>query len=273
MYGLAITLIAVGGLSFLLPLIGRQFILVTLFGLTGAGSAAAGFVILLVGIILLVVARNKVDSGSQPGGAVAIGENSPQPTGRQFFSVVGGEPPEPFTLTAIDFGQEAARLGQVFGFGQYEKYLERQAESNPNSPFLKIVQEEPNFLIMQFGALMTGAILGYVNVILKPEKRVFDEVLIGARLKIQDLYSEQSESVQNFLVEQTFIFTHLLIDEVREVAPDASLKRLCEDAGTFYRNKSGKDDLEVPAALAQYVSGLGSRFMAVCDSDFKIKLC
>jgi hypothetical protein len=46
-------LLVVGGLSFVLPIFDRQFILVTLLGLTGAGSAAVGLILMAIGIVLL----------------------------------------------------------------------------------------------------------------------------------------------------------------------------------------------------------------------------
>ena len=45
-------LMLVGALSFVLPMFGRQFIVVSLLGLTGAGSAGAGLLFMAVGAYL-----------------------------------------------------------------------------------------------------------------------------------------------------------------------------------------------------------------------------
>ncbi len=62
MLGGGLALVLIGALSFLLPLFGRQFILVKILGLTGMGSSIAGLVFIGVGIILIKVA---IKTGSQ----------------------------------------------------------------------------------------------------------------------------------------------------------------------------------------------------------------
>lgn len=53
MLGWGLALLLIGVLSFLLPLFGRQFILVSLLGFTGMGSSVAGLVFMGVGIFLI----------------------------------------------------------------------------------------------------------------------------------------------------------------------------------------------------------------------------
>ena len=59
MFSWGIVLMVVGGLSFVLPIFGRQFIIVSALGLTGIGSAMAGIVLFVIGILLFNAARNK----------------------------------------------------------------------------------------------------------------------------------------------------------------------------------------------------------------------
>jgi len=59
MLGWGIALMVIGALSFILPLFGRQFIVVSLLGLTGMGSAVAGIVLFIVGVVLFNKAREK----------------------------------------------------------------------------------------------------------------------------------------------------------------------------------------------------------------------
>jgi len=59
MYSWGITLMIVGALSFILPILGRQFIVVSALGLTGMGSALAGIVLFGVGLALFNAARTK----------------------------------------------------------------------------------------------------------------------------------------------------------------------------------------------------------------------
>lgn len=59
MFGWGITLMAVGGLSFILPIFGRQFIVVSALGLTGMGSAIAGIVLFAIGVMLFNAAKKE----------------------------------------------------------------------------------------------------------------------------------------------------------------------------------------------------------------------
>lgn len=59
MFSWGIVLMVVGGFSFILPIFGRQFIIVSALGLTGIGSAMAGIVLFVIGILLFNAARNK----------------------------------------------------------------------------------------------------------------------------------------------------------------------------------------------------------------------
>jgi len=66
MLGWGFVLIFLGGLSFLLPLFGRQFVLVTLLGLSGMGSSIVGIVLIGIGIVLVSTAlkRNVMPTSS-----------------------------------------------------------------------------------------------------------------------------------------------------------------------------------------------------------------
>lgn len=66
MYMWGVTLMAIGALSFVLPLFGRQFLLVSALGLTGAGSALIGVVLFVIGLLLFFGARVPVVRLSQP---------------------------------------------------------------------------------------------------------------------------------------------------------------------------------------------------------------
>ena len=59
MLGWGIALMVIGALSFVLPLFGRQFIVVNLLGLTGMGSAIAGIILFIIGVLLFNKARKK----------------------------------------------------------------------------------------------------------------------------------------------------------------------------------------------------------------------
>lgn len=53
---------AVGGLSFVLPIFGRQFIIVSALGLTGMGSAVAGIALFAIGLMLFNAAKRNEEA-------------------------------------------------------------------------------------------------------------------------------------------------------------------------------------------------------------------
>ena len=64
MFGWGITLMVVGGLSFILPMMGRQFLIVTALGLTGAGSSVVGIGLFIVGFMLFNAGRKRMADGT-----------------------------------------------------------------------------------------------------------------------------------------------------------------------------------------------------------------
>lgn len=66
MFMWSVTLMIVGGLSFVLPLLGRQFVLVSALGLTGAGSTAIGLVLFVIGLLLFIAANKAPVASVQP---------------------------------------------------------------------------------------------------------------------------------------------------------------------------------------------------------------
>ncbi|XUO84836.1 hypothetical protein RVM27_03830 [Halomonas sp. KM007] len=63
MFGLGVTIFIVGLFSFILPLFGRQFILITLFEMSGIQSIIAGLAFMVVGAILAMKAIKRGDLG------------------------------------------------------------------------------------------------------------------------------------------------------------------------------------------------------------------
>ena len=73
-----ISLIAIGGLSFLLPLLGRQFILVSLVGLTGTGSVFAGLILICIGGLLLYIGKKQEETDLGVSSAAANWQTKPE---------------------------------------------------------------------------------------------------------------------------------------------------------------------------------------------------
>src|SRR4030067_2739144 len=77
-------LMLVGALSFVLPMFGRQFIVVSLLGLTGAGSAGAGLLFMAVGAYLFHLGKEQ-------------GKKEDSAHRQQILDIVYGKTPTPET--------------------------------------------------------------------------------------------------------------------------------------------------------------------------------
>ena len=59
MSGLGVILMAVGMLSAVLPLLGRQFVLMSFLGMTELGSALAGILLIGIGLALYLIGQKR----------------------------------------------------------------------------------------------------------------------------------------------------------------------------------------------------------------------
>jgi len=64
MFNWGVVLMVVGGLSFVLPIFGRQFVIVSALGLTGANSAVVGIVLFVIGFMLFNTSNRSRESES-----------------------------------------------------------------------------------------------------------------------------------------------------------------------------------------------------------------
>lgn len=67
MYTWGVILMITGGLSFILPVFGRQFLVVSALGLTGTGPTAIGLVLFVVGLCLFAAANSSGARSPRPG--------------------------------------------------------------------------------------------------------------------------------------------------------------------------------------------------------------
>jgi hypothetical protein len=77
MYMWGVMLMIVGGLSFVLPLFGRQFLLVSALGLTGAAPILVGVTLFVVGLLLYTAAKKTPVAPARPARPPAAAPRSP----------------------------------------------------------------------------------------------------------------------------------------------------------------------------------------------------
>lgn len=276
MFGLGITLMAVGGLSFILPLFGRQFGLVTLLGLTGMGSAIAGIIVFIAGFLLFNSARKNEESSETASFAVqtptAQTVQTVQTVQREFFSVDEHSLFKQQTLSPKEFGQEIARLGFTFGIAQSQEYIKRQTEAEPTNNFLKAAKDNQDFLILSFSALITASFHCYTRALLKASDTTLTMIEEGIAEKMNGTMPHLGEAAIKMHKNTTLLFSMLLEQEIREENLNATADFFGRNTSDYYKLKDSDDTIEPPEMLKQYLSGLGTRFMAVCQNEFKISI-
>ncbi len=200
----------VGGLSFILPMFGRQFIVVSALGLTGMGSAMAGVVLFVVGIFLFNAARKKDEiedsshhlssseihplvfapaSTTASGATESIKSKSPPPKQNRTpcFKTGGGGSIEPhaFGLIAVKIGISSSQEAVEELIGTAKLDGQRLIRSNRSSVQLHLL------------ALAAGAYYVYANKLCSSDKKILIEVAQGLSDGFTALYTDKNGRLLN----------------------------------------------------------------------------
>jgi hypothetical protein len=172
-------------------------------------------------------------------------------------------------LTPNEFGREITRLGFAFGVEQFEQYRQAGDASQEDLRLLKGVEQNPGFMQLLYANLITGALLCYAKVALQTSVEIVDEVEAGILSELRSTMPAMSEKLLNDHKHITANFAIAIEREVREVEEDASLALFLGYINDFYPGiTSGKQ--AVPSGLVSRLTGLGSRFMAICQNKFNL---
>ena len=174
-------------------------------------------------------------------------------------------------LLPKEFGMELLRLSFTFGIEQANQYLASQT-ANETDAYLKAkVAKNPGFFQLMFVNLLAGAFYCYVHSGLRASNDVLDEVRSGVLTRFLETMSGISESVINEQLIYIGNFSIVLEREMRQVEENASLKLFLQYIYDFYFDDQ-PNGLPLPAALIERVTGLGSRFAAICQNDWRLSL-
>lgn len=272
MLGWGITLMAVGFLSFILPIFGRQFAIVTLFGLTGAGSAVAGVIFFAIGLVLFLQAIKKEKEGANISQQPTTSETIKTEEKNEIFKIGEHSLFKGEFLSPKEFGKETARLGLAFGDAQTKGFFEQQSKQAPNNEFLAAAKQNQDFFILTLSALISGAFTCYSQLLLNASNNTTKNFMEGIAEGTKELLPSLSDNSLSWYVSMISSFSELLLNEVAQKTEDASTKLFIESVSEFYNSEGINENLRVPEALKEYLSGLGSRFMAVCQDEFKITI-
>ncbi|WP_424191526.1 hypothetical protein ACMYR3_09250 [Ampullimonas aquatilis] len=189
-----------------------------------------------------------------------------------FFKVGNSSIFQKNELLPIEFGREIARLGFQFGISQCGEYISREAPSLLEETFLKNVQSNPGFLQLLFTNLITGAFHCYAKVLLHADAEVLKDVESGI---VDELCSTMpwlsKDLIQNHKL-ITLNFSIAIEREIKSIEENSSTNLLIQYASDFYLTENARAIHQALRGLSEYLSGLGSRFMAICQDDFQLQI-
>lgn len=209
MFGWGITLMAVGGLSFVLPIFGRQFIVVSALGLTGMGSAMAGIVLFAIGVMLFNAAKKGEEAERArhfSNHDVHMATVTPAPSSISTKIHPTQESPSPqaqskgchFTLSngqAIDprtFGIVAAKIGIEHSQQAVEAMI-----SNAELPAQQAISSRKGAVQLHMLALIVGAHYVCAYKLASGNKQALSEVGQGISDGFVALFSDESGKLSN----------------------------------------------------------------------------
>ena len=257
---------------------GGVFITVAKDGHLFMGLVSGGLIGIVSGMMLLGVLsaflkkedKALIRNHEQPVPAMASHISSPKMT---FFKVGNSSLFQKNELSPIEFGREITRLGFQFGVSQFGEYISRESPSALEDTFLKNVQSNPGFLQLLFTNLITGAFHCYAKNLLHADAEVLKDVENGIS---DELRSTMSAGLSDDLIENhkliTLSFSIAVEREIMSIEEDASTNLLIKYASDFYLTENAEAIHQDPRGLSEYLSGLGSRFMAICQDNFQLQI-
>jgi hypothetical protein len=203
MFSWGLLLMVIGSLSFVLPIFGRQFIVVSALGLTGMGSAMAGIVLFVIGILLFNAARKKdlLEHRSQncdarqpmpvsPSQATeSVTETNPRlvQSSDPCFHMSSGECLDPHSFgvfavkTAIEDSQQA--VDEMIGTGEL--------------PGQQSIRSKKGAVQLHLVALIAGVLYVCANKLSASNKQVLTEVASGLSDGFVALFADESGKLSN----------------------------------------------------------------------------
>ncbi len=175
-------------------------------------------------------------------------------------------------LTPVEFGREATRLGFSFGVAQFGQYQSAGSKSQADVRLLNEVRRNPGIMQLLFSNLVAGAFLCHARMSLRATEKVSAEVEEGVLVQLRSTMPQMSPHVLQNHKDITVNFAIAIEREMRQIEAESSTSLLLSYINDLYPEFGSGVASALPSGLFAVVSGLGSRFAAVCQDDFKITL-
>lgn len=262
-----ITLLVIGLFSFVLPMFGRQFLIVTAFSPSGLGTSIAGFIISSVGACLVYLGIKKEQKK-----LMKSEENSLMPQHllqEPTFEVEDASIMSKSVFSPREFGMEITNLSFAFSVEQFDKHVFNGQYLSAGFPQAPLIKKNPEAFQVFLALLFIGAALCYIQVILRADEKVLEAVARGIsdglKGKIPSWNNSQIEIHQCIAIN----FSIALRQEISETDLTSSIKLFLQYLTTTYPDAA---DFSSAPGLISYLNGLGTRFMAVYQNIFKVRL-
>lgn len=262
-----ITLLVIGLFSFVLPMFGRQFFIVTAFSPPGVGTSVAGFIISSVGACLVYLGIKKEQKNLMRSEEhLPILQHPPQaPT----FEVEDASIMSKRVFSPREFGIEITNLSFAFSAEQFDKHVFSDQYLSAGFPQAPLIKKHPEAFQVLLALLFIGAAHCYIQVALRADEKVLEAVARGIsdglKGKIPSWNNSQIEIHQLMAVN----FSIALRREISDTDPTASIKLFLRYLTATYPDAT---DFSSAPGLISYLNGLGTRFMAVYQNIFKVRL-
>ena len=175
-------------------------------------------------------------------------------------------------LTPTEFGREIARLSFQFGIAQFEQYKSAQDVSAEDTRLLREVGRNPGIIQLLWANLITGAFLCYAKLVLAAPANVVAEIEAGVLAELRSTMPSMGENVLKDHAHITANFAIAVQREMQQVEENSSLSLLLRYINDLYPELYPSDVPSVPSGLSSFIVGLGSRFVAVCQTDFQLSM-
>ncbi len=175
-------------------------------------------------------------------------------------------------LTPAEFGREITRLGFQFGVAQFDRYRSAQDVSAEDIRLLQDVGRNPGIIQLLWANLITGAFLCHAKLLLAAPANVVAEIEAGVLAELRSTMPGMSEKVLKDHTDITANFAIAVEREMQQVEENSSLLLLFRYINDFYPELYSGGMPSVPSGLSSCIVGLGSRFVAVCQSDFQLSM-
>jgi hypothetical protein len=175
-------------------------------------------------------------------------------------------------LTPKEYGYEIARLGFMFASEQLRQYRQCTDHDENDTKLITSVSYNPMLFECLYSDLIIGGFLCHAIMILKCNKDISlsieEGVLDALRAKL-DGWDDWTITTHKDIAANFAIALEREMSQIDENAIENLMRQYIE---LFYPNLRMSISDGLPAILQSFIIGLGSRFVVICEKDFKIRL-